>query len=394
MCEALAVDPSALDDVSLGGHIAALESLVRRATAAQAAAVRVFEARDAANGFGSPSVKAWLCATLGSSEREARSLVALGRALDRFPALGAAFAEGSVTAGHVRAAAAAARSLDPATVAAGDRFLTATARTLDAGRFAVVARRWVATVAPAAFERDTERRYDSRWLSVRETFAGMYSVAGMLDPEGGALLATSIDALVATIPHEDARTSDQRRADALVDLLHVANGRSTAPAGGAHRPEIVVHAAASTLLGDPDAPPATLQHGEPLTRSSLERLGCDARLRRLLLDATGVPVELGRATRTVPSTLRRFVALRDGGCRYPGCARGTPFCEAHHVVFWRNGGTTDARNLVLLCRYHHHLVHERAHALTLLPDGGVEVTRPDGHVLTGRPRGPTDALAA
>jgi hypothetical protein len=63
-------------------------------------------------------------------------------------------------------------------------------------------------------------------------------------------------------------------------------------------------------------------------------------------------------------------------------------------VFWRNGGTTDARNLVLLCRYHHHLVHERAHALTLLPDGGVEVTRPDGHVLTGRPRGPTDALAA
>jgi hypothetical protein len=394
VCEALEVDPSSLDDEALGAHIAALESLIRRAVAAQAAAVRVFEVRDAANGFGCASAKSWLRAYVGASERDARSLVALGRSLDRFPALGAAFASGAVTATHLRVAAAATRLLPASTVAAGDAFLAATARRLDAGRFGVVVRRWVATVAAEAFERDTERRYDARWLSVRETFAGMYSVAGMLDPENGALLAAAIDGLVAGIAHEDPRTRDQQRADALLDLVHVALDHSGAPASGAARPEVVVHCDASVLLGEPGAPPATLSGGEPLTAAALERLGCDARWRRLLLDAAGVPVELGRATRVVPPALRKLVALRDGGCRYPGCLRRPAHCEAHHAVFWRDGGTTDASNLVLLCRYHHHLVHDRRHQLKLLPDATVEVTRPDGHILSSRPRGPTTALAA
>jgi hypothetical protein len=80
--------------------------------------------------------------------------------------------------------------------------------------------------------------------------------------------------------------------------------------------------------------------------------------------------------------------LRDGGCRYPGCVREPAYCDAHHAVFWRHGGTTDASNLVLLCRYHHHLVHERSHHLKLLPDATVHVTTPTGRVLTGRPRAP------
>jgi hypothetical protein len=392
--EALGVDPSALDDESLGAHIAALESLIRRAVAAQAAAVRVFEVRDAANGFGSPSAKAWLCAHVGASERDARTLVGLGRSLDRFPALAAAFASGTVTAGHLRVAATATRALDAETVATGDAFLTPLARMLDAGRFAVIVRRWVATVAAEAFERDTERRYDARWFSVRETFAGMYSVAGMLDPENGALLTAALDGLTAGIPHEDPRTTDQRRADALIDLVQVALAHGDTPASGAARPEIIVHVSAETLAGDPGSPPTTLDGGEPLTPAALDRLGCDAHWRRLLLDPAGIPVELGRATRTIPPALRKYVALRDGGCRYPGCTRRPAHCEAHHAVYWRDGGTTDATNLVLLCRYHHHVVHDRHHQLKLLPDGTVEVTRPDGHILSSRPRGPTCALAA
>lgn len=102
-----------------------------------------------------------------------------------------------------------------------------------------------------------------------------------------------------------------------------------------------------------------------------------------------MPLDLGRATRQVPPALRKYVTLRDGGCRYPGCPRGAAYCEAHHAVFWRHGGTTAADNLVLLCRYHHHLVHDRHHELKLQPDATVKVTKPDGRVLTSRPRGPT-----
>ncbi|HVF05807.1 MAG TPA: HNH endonuclease signature motif containing protein [Frankiaceae bacterium] len=102
-----------------------------------------------------------------------------------------------------------------------------------------------------------------------------------------------------------------------------------------------------------------------------------------------MPVSLGRATRLVPPALRKQVALRDGGCRYPGCPRGAAFCEAHHVRFWRDGGGTDLGNLVLLCRYHHHLVHDRGHDLRLHADGGVTATRRDGRTVSSKPRGPT-----
>ena len=296
---------------------------------------------------------------------------------------------------HVRVVAGQTRALSRTTVADGEAFLVAWARRLDAIRFAAVVRRWVATVAPAEFERDTERRYDSRWLALHRTYGGMTSVQGMFEPEGAAVLEAALDALVRANSPDDTRTRDQQRADALVDLVGLARTHEALPATGAARPEILVHAPVGALLpaGDlpprPAAAPATLGDGTPLHPAAFDRVACDARFRRLLVDPRAVPVELGRATRQVPASLRKYVALRDGGCRYPGCPRAVAFCEAHHVVFWRHGGATSADNLVLLCRYHHHLVHERHHEVKLLPDGTVEVTRPDGRTLTGRPRGPT-----
>lgn len=42
-------------------------------------------------------------------------------------------------------------------------------------------------------------------------------------------------------------------------------------------------------------------------------------------------------------------------------------------------------NLVLLCSYHHHLIHKPGWHLKLRPDSTVEVTNPDGHVTTSDP---------
>jgi 5-methylcytosine-specific restriction endonuclease McrA len=76
------------------------------------------------------------------------------------------------------------------------------------------------------------------------------------------------------------------------------------------------------------------------------------------------------------------VAARDRRCRFPGCDRPQTWCDAHHVVHWARGGPTSLANLVLLCRRHHRLVHDRF-ALAV-EDGRPVFRRPDGSVLEDR----------
>jgi len=55
--------------------------------------------------------------------------------------------------------------------------------------------------------------------------------------------------------------------------------------------------------------------------------------------------------------MRRALRVRDKGCRFPGCTN-TRFVDGHHITHWADGGETSLDNLVMLCRHHHHLVHE------------------------------------
>ena len=43
---------------------------------------------------------------------------------------------------------------------------------------------------------------------------------------------------------------------------------------------------------------------------------------------------------------------------FPGCDRPSEWCQAHHLIPFEHGGSTDLANLCLLCSHHHHLVHE------------------------------------
>jgi hypothetical protein len=126
--------------------------------------------------------------------------------------------------------------------------------------------------------------------------------------------------------------------------------------------------------------------GEPLDAATVGSLLCDAGLHRVVTDGASVVLDAGRTTRTVGHHLFRALAVRDGGCRFPGCDLAVSRCEAHHVTPWQHGGGTDQSNVVLLCwRHHHDFAHHPQWQLKLLPDATVEVTRPDGRVLTGRP---------
>jgi hypothetical protein len=73
-------------------------------------------------------------------------------------------------------------------------------------------------------------------------------------------------------------------------------------------------------------------------------------------DAEGHVLSVGRRTRSLPPALRRALEARDRGCRFPGC--GLRFTDGHHIVHWADGGETCLDNTVLLCRFHHRLLHE------------------------------------
>jgi hypothetical protein len=120
-----------------------------------------------------------------------------------------------------------------------------------------------------------------------------------------------------------------------------------------------------------------------------QRIACDADVWRVVLDpATSRPVDVGRAHRVVPHWIRKALWVRDGSCRFPGCYAPVAWCDAHHLLAWAAGGATDLDNLILLCRFHHGLVHEGGwHLKYAVTTNTVEATRPDGthYEIRGRP---------
>ena len=111
--------------------------------------------------------------------------------------------------------------------------------------------------------------------------------------------------------------------------------------------------------------------------------GLAAFLRTGLLDSTAagsisLPLDVGRATKTIPDHLRRAVIARDRCCRFPGCRQRPAACQAHHVKPRSQGGTTSLNNLILLCAFHHlTAIHRWGWHLTLHPDGTVTAVSPD-----------------
>ena len=391
-------DPTALDDLTLGERIVEIETSMRRLAAVKADALRVFDARDAGVADGHGSASSWLTARMGNAGLGAmRSEVGLGRDLARHPLFAGALTTGSITPSHLRVFATAAGKVDPAVVAADEEMLLGHATRFAPKPFARLVAHWRAQVDTAGFDRDEQAKLDRRGFSLAQTLDDIWHGQLTLDPEGGTRLHAVLQARAAKAGPDDERTRDQRWADALVSLADEILGHGDLPTTAGHRPEITIHATEDNLLGNADGSsdgiaPATLEDGTPLTQGTFDRIACDARWRRLLLDALSVPLDYGRARRDWPPSLRKLIVLRDGGCRWGDCPMPARACEVHHCVYWEHGGETCADNGLLLCRWHHHCIHTRGHQIKLLPDGTAETTLPDGRVLTSKPRGPTVLL--
>ncbi|MEO9202728.1 MAG: HNH endonuclease signature motif containing protein [Mycobacterium sp.] len=83
--------------------------------------------------------------------------------------------------------------------------------------------------------------------------------------------------------------------------------------------------------------------------------------------------------------LRRFLTLRDGRCRHPGCNRSAARCDLDHTIPAEAGGPTTPENLGHLCRGHHTLKHHGGWKVRQVSPGVLEWTSPTGQIVTDTP---------
>jgi hypothetical protein len=125
--------------------------------------------------------------------------------------------------------------------------------------------------------------------------------------------------------------------------------------------------------------------GSPLPAANLPTFLCDPVLHAALLDSLGLPVDMGRATKSVTPAQRRALVLRDGGCAFPGCDCPAAWSDAHHILEWdADDGPTDLDNLLLLCRRHHRVAHRRGWQVSLDDEGWSVWRTPSGSTTWGQ----------
>ncbi len=331
---------------------------------------------------GAVSVRHWLQTCARRSGREAAELVKRAARLRSCPEVRASWRDGRLSTGQVDAVAARVTERTEAIFAEQEAALVPSLVALSVRDTEAAMRRWAA-YADALVEAPIPDASD-RSVYLSPGADGWGELSGRLDPAGLHVVNAALDAAsTPDVDGEPARTRGQRRADALIAVgrFFLDHAEVAATSRGS-RPDVTV----VVTLDDLEQRTGQTMDGDLLDPVTVGALLCDAGVHRVVTDGRSIVLDVGRTTRTVNHHLFRALAVRDGGCRFPGCDRPVSWCEAHHAVPWEHGGSTDQSNLVLLCwRHHHDFAHHPQWQLKLLPDARVEVTKPDGTVLHSRP---------
>jgi hypothetical protein len=315
----------------------------------------------------------WLTMRYGISSWKASRWIGAASALGHLPAVDDAFGSGALSLDKTV-------ELTRFATPSDERQLVGWARDVSV---ATVRRRADRAMRPSADDvanDERARRLEWWWLDEGRRMG----LVGELPAAQGAIVVKALEratARVPAMPDEDGPASiDARRADALVALCSASIGADP----DADRATVVLHARVDEtgLLAD-----AEIEGATPVARSVAERLVCDARMQVALEDGRGEVLHLGRTRREPTPAMVRQLHHRDRGCRFPGCGTNA-FTQAHHIRWWSRGGPTDLANLVLVCSFHHRLVHEHGWAIHRDRDGGLAWITRDGERYRSGPRAP------
>jgi hypothetical protein len=335
---------------------------------------------DAAGLYGNDdcvSMSSWLRHQCDLTKNQAGALVSLGRSHRQFPVMGAAARDGSVTAGQVSVITTVIKSHLTELFAEHEADIIPAIIGMNIPHTAAVVKHWAAHADALTDTPEPDMPQGAVRLS--STFDGTWQLSGTLSDEAGIPLRAALDV---AMPAVDDRTPSARQHDALVAIARFYLDHHRQPSAPRRRPHV------NLIINVDDLDTmrnTTTVDGATLNARSTSSLLCDSVLHRVVTDRSGAILNIGRAQRTVTAPIWAALAIRDRHCRFPRCDRPAQACDAHHVIHWGHGGPTSLDNLVLFCSTHHHICHTKGYTVKLLPDGTVEITKPDGTTTTSHP---------
>jgi len=394
---------------SLGEEITELAAHIHAATFLLLEKICEYDELEGWAHHGLASCAHWLQWQCGTNIGAAREKVRVARALPALPKISGAFREGRISYSKVRA-------MTRVATPKNEEFLLGIARHGTAAHVEKVVSnyRWCKRLEAL---QDENNRHSHRELSWYMDGDGMWVFKGRFTPEQGALIEKALDCAMneqfeeqknepidvsaETLtgvdpfdlkPHQIAT----RRADAMERVAEVFLAGGDREHSGGDRYMVNIHTQVETLTADGNGTESECEDCGHVSAETSRRIACDASVVRWREGEDGEPLNIGRKSRTIPPAIRRALKRRDSGCRFPGCTCNK-FTDAHHVQHWADGGETCMENLVLLCRRHHHLVHEGGFGVSASPDGTFAFTYPDGQALPpacdGRFRGDFETIS-
>jgi hypothetical protein len=272
--------------------------------------------------------------------------------------------------------------------------------------------------------------YEDRSLRLWHLPSGQVRLVGLFAPEDGEYLLSAFDAIKgpkrggvrfvdkdqaawAKKIQDDPRSTEQLAADAFLAVFKLGVDADPKRIFGGRRPAVrmvtirptdspaadvgEVSGTEVTALG-PDDPAAAADAGAgsgtavpvlgpgliegtsvAMSAETIERTLCDTGLLEIIFDDHGHGLDLGREHRTFSPAQRTALAVRDGGCLWPGCDRPPSWTETHHIQHWKDdNGPTDLDQGVLLCRSDHLRLHNGHWRITRDDTGHYWLTPPPG----------------
>ena len=259
--------------------------------------------------------------------------------------------------------------------------LTTYAESLPFDDFNTVATRWEQLADADGAHRDHQATHDERDARVVTSGTATY-VEGRFGNAQGSLIAEVFERFVQRELAKDlemrdvlgdgptvlARTSKQRRADAAYAIFAAA--ASQFPSAPEPLVSIVIdqstfertlaamendnHLGSLVRPGEnPVDKRCETTSGIPIDPVHAVGAALVGQVRRVVMNAAGVPIDLGRRSRVFTGASRSAVAVRRRRCVWPGCNLIT--CEIDHRIAWVNGGLTDMANADPMCRRHNRI---------------------------------------